>query len=59
MDYATALAELSAMVSKWEAGNFDLSQAANDLSRAGFLVQFCRDYLRGIETQTQHIEEPT
>jgi|GEM_PF-1782758 Exonuclease VII small subunit len=59
MDYAAAFEELSAMVKKWESGNFDLSQAANELSRAGFLVQFCRDYLRGIEQQTQNIQEPS
>ena len=58
MDYAAAFEELSTLVKKWESGNFDLSQAANELSRAGFLVQFCRDYLRGIEQQTQNIQEP-
>ena len=59
LDYAAAFEELSAMVKKWESGHFDLSQAANDLARAGLLVQFCRDYLRGIEQQTRNIQEPT
>ena len=59
MDYAAAFEELSGLVKKWEGGHFDLSQAAADLSRAGFLVQFCRESLRGIEQQTQNIPEPT
>ena len=55
MDYTQAMAELTALVKKWENDQPDLSQAATDLERAAFLVAFCRDYLRNVEQKIEEI----
>ena len=55
LNYTQAMAELTALVKKWENDQPDLSQAAADLERAAFLVKYCRDYLRGVERGVEEI----
>jgi len=56
MDYTQAMAELTALVKKWENDQPDLSSAATDLERAAHLVTFCRDYLRSVEQKVEEIQ---
>jgi len=56
MNYTQAMAELTALVKKWENDQPDLSLAATDLERAAFLVTFCRDYLRSVEQKVEEIQ---
>jgi len=55
LDYTQAMAELTALVKKWEIGQTDLSHAAADLERAAFLVTFCREYLRTVEKKVEEV----
>ena len=55
LDYTRAMEALTALVQKWENDQTDLSHAAADLERAAFLVQYCRDYLRQVETKIEEL----
>jgi len=57
LNYTNAMAELTALVKKWENDQPDLSQAASDLERAAFLVKYCRDYLRTVEQKVEEVGE--
>ena len=57
LNYTCAMAELTALVKKWENDQPDLSQAASDLERAAFLVKYCRDYLRTVEQKVEEVGE--
>jgi exodeoxyribonuclease VII small subunit len=54
-NYKQAIDELSALVKKWENDQPDLSQAAADLERASFLVNYCREYLRSVEKKVEEV----
>ena len=56
MNYTQAMAELTALVKKWENDQPDLALAASDLERAAYLVKFCRDYLRNVELKVEEIQ---
>ena len=56
MNYTQAMAELTALVKKWENDQPDLALAASDLERAAYLVKFCRDYLRSVELKVEEIQ---
>jgi len=58
INYTQAIAELAALVKKWENDQPDLSQAASDLERAAFLVKYCRDYLRSVEQKVEEAGSP-
>jgi len=58
INYTQAMAELTALVKKWESDHPDLSQATADLERAAFLVKFCRDYLRSVEQKVEEVGSP-
>lgn len=59
MKYTEALAELERIMEDLREGRVDIDQLEVRTARAGELIAWCRQQLRGVEDRLQDLNDPT
>ncbi len=55
LTYKEAVAEIEEIMAKLEGDDLDVDELSKDVSRAAFLIKFCKDKLRHTEEEVNKI----